>query len=123
MFLVQVRKFFPEAWLWGFVDVDPSGQSNIAVSAPDTITTWQMSAFGISADQGLGVSVGGSELTVFKDFFVELALPYQIIRGEAAVVRVGVFSALADDTDVTVTLSVPTASQGLVKVRQRLNVP
>eukprot|EP00240_Pyramimonas_obovata_P000253 CAMPEP_0118924314 /NCGR_PEP_ID=MMETSP1169-20130426/2500_1 /TAXON_ID=36882 /ORGANISM="Pyramimonas obovata, Strain CCMP722" /LENGTH=1526 /DNA_ID=CAMNT_0006865411 /DNA_START=128 /DNA_END=4708 /DNA_ORIENTATION=+ len=106
----RVRKFFPEAWLWAAVDVDSSGSVQVPMTAPDTITTWELSAFGVNADAGVGVAAERATLTVFKDFFVELALPYQIVRGEAAVVRVGVFNELDAAVDVTVELSASSAN-------------
>eukprot|EP00959_Pyramimonas_sp_CCMP1952_P131531 2750502-Pyramimonas_sp.AAC.1 len=51
--LWQVRKFFPEAWLWAAVDVDSSGTAIVPVVAPDTITTWELSAFGVNAAAGV----------------------------------------------------------------------
>ena len=76
--LWQVRKFFPEAWLWAAVDVGSSGTATVPVVAPDTITTWELSAFGVNAAAGVGVAAERATLTVFKDFYVELALPYQV---------------------------------------------
>ena len=74
-----MRQFFPEAWLWAAVDVDSSGAAQLPVTAPDTITTWELSAFGVNAAAGVGVAAQRAELTVFKDFYVELALPYQVV--------------------------------------------
>ena len=73
-----MRKFFPEAWLWAAVDVDSSGTAQLPVTAPDTITTWELSAFGVNGQAGVGVAAERAKLTVFKDFYVELALPYQV---------------------------------------------
>lgn len=46
-----------------------------------------------------------SDLTVFKPFFVEPALPYSIVRGETATVRVGVFNYMTEDATVSVTMT------------------
>ena len=140
--------------------MDSSGTAQLPVTAPDTITTWELSAFGVNGQAGVGVAAERAKLTVFKDFYVELALPYQvpmhplrctgpcldsreavdggavsghwhlcwvidvcstclgccklvlvqIVRGEAAVVHVGVFSELDVAVDVTLELSVSSAN-------------
>jgi len=101
-----MRQNFPESWLWKFVDVGPDGSAvTLDETAPDTITTWELSAFGISPTMGVGVANVTSDLTVFKPFFVEPALPYSIVRGETATVRVGVFNYMTEDATVSVTMT------------------
>ena len=62
-------------------------ESNIV---PDTITTWNAEAFAINNDRGLGISPL-AELTVKKDLFVSLELPYSIIFKETVTVTPIVF--------------------------------
>ena len=52
----RLRNFFPEAWLWTDVVSDENGKKVISVAAPDTITGWKGSAFGLSPERGLGFS-------------------------------------------------------------------
>ncbi|CAL1532267.1 unnamed protein product, partial [Lymnaea stagnalis] len=40
----QVRKFFPEAWLWVTASLGPDGKAILKTTAPDTITSWVASA-------------------------------------------------------------------------------
>lgn len=57
---------------------------------PDTITTWNAEAFAINQDRGLGISPL-VELTVKKELFVSLELPYSIIFKETVTVTPVVF--------------------------------
>uniref|UniRef100_A0A671ECH2 Complement C3 n=1 Tax=Rhinolophus ferrumequinum TaxID=59479 RepID=A0A671ECH2_RHIFE len=54
---------------------------NIPVNLPDSMTTWQFVAVSLKAGQGLCVS-DSFELTVRKPFFVDLKLPFSVIRNE-----------------------------------------
>ncbi|XP_015766361.1 PREDICTED: ovostatin-like [Acropora digitifera] len=89
---VNVRKEFPETWLWTEQVVnDRSGKMVLSVKVPDTITSWVASAFGMSNSSGLGISKPTS-LKVFQPFFVSLTLPYSVIRGEEVSVIATVFN-------------------------------
>uniref|UniRef100_A0A8D0CPX6 Alpha-2-macroglobulin n=1 Tax=Sander lucioperca TaxID=283035 RepID=A0A8D0CPX6_SANLU len=78
--LVTVRTFFPETWIWDLVEVGESGTKDVSLTVPDTITTWETEAFCLSP-QGFGLAPR-KNITVFQPFFLELSLPYSIIRGE-----------------------------------------
>uniref|UniRef100_A0AAY5EWY6 Alpha-2-macroglobulin-like n=1 Tax=Electrophorus electricus TaxID=8005 RepID=A0AAY5EWY6_ELEEL len=96
-----VRKFFPETWIWQLVEVGDSGSAQVPVTVPDTITTWETEAFCLSP-QGLGLAPP-AELTVFQPFFLELSLPYSIIRGEIFELKATVFNYLPKCIMVKVT--------------------
>ncbi|KAK3560862.1 hypothetical protein QTP86_022609, partial [Hemibagrus guttatus] len=85
-----VRKFFPETWIWQLLEVGDSGSLQLPVTVPDTITTWETEAFCVSSS-GLGLAPP-VQLTVFQPFFLELSLPYSIIRGEVFELKGTVFS-------------------------------
>ncbi|KAL8202429.1 UNVERIFIED_CONTAM: hypothetical protein K2H54_014478, partial [Gekko kuhli] len=87
------RSFFPETWLWLETSVDSSGQADVPVTIPDTITEWSAGAFCTSAEAGFGLSETMS-LTVFQPFFVDLTLPYSVVRGEAFVLKATAFTYL-----------------------------
>lgn len=65
-----------------FKNSDVSGEAQLRVDVPDSITTWVMEAVGLS-ERGLGLA-RQTELKTFKPFFIEFTLPYHIIRGEQA---------------------------------------
>ncbi|XP_029111451.1 alpha-2-macroglobulin-like [Scleropages formosus] len=87
-----VRTFFPETWIWDLVEVGESGSTEVPITVPDTITTWEAEAFCLSP-VGLGLAPS-TQLTVFQPFFLELTLPYSIIRGERFELKATVFNYL-----------------------------
>ncbi|PWA22086.1 hypothetical protein CCH79_00010253 [Gambusia affinis] len=72
--------------------VTPSGTKDVSLSVPDTITTWETETFCLSP-QGFGLAPR-QKLTVFQPFFLELTLPYSIIRGENFELKATVFNYL-----------------------------
>ncbi|KAL0174315.1 hypothetical protein M9458_030283, partial [Cirrhinus mrigala] len=70
-----------------------SGSAHIPVTVPDTITSWETEAFCLSS-KGLGLAPP-AQLTVFQPFFLELSLPYSIIRGEIFELKATVFNYLS----------------------------
>ncbi|KAK5869015.1 hypothetical protein PBY51_009979 [Eleginops maclovinus] len=88
-----VRTFFPETWIWDLLEVGMSGTKDVSVTVPDTITTWETEAFCLSS-QGFGLAPR-KEITVFQPFFLELSLPYSIIRGEHFELKATVFNYLS----------------------------
>ncbi|ELK25142.1 Alpha-2-macroglobulin [Myotis davidii] len=88
-----VRKYFPETWIWDLVVVDSSGVAEVGVRVPDTITEWKAGAFCLSDDTGIGLSLP-TTLRAFQPFFVELTMPYSVIRGEAFTLKATVLNYL-----------------------------
>ncbi|KFO93272.1 Ovostatin, partial [Buceros rhinoceros silvestris] len=88
-----VRKFFPETWIWELVHTDSRGEVNVFYTIPDTITEWKASAFCVQDDAGFGISSPVS-LRAFLPFFVDLTLPYSVIRGEKFNLIANVFNYL-----------------------------
>ncbi|XP_037060073.1 murinoglobulin-1-like isoform X6 [Peromyscus leucopus] len=87
------RKYFPETWIWDLVTVNSSGVAEVEVTVPDTITEWKAGALCLSSDTGLGLSPAVS-LQAFQPFFVELTMPYSVIRGEAFTLKATVLNYL-----------------------------
>ena len=69
------------------------GNKTLQVTVPDTITTWVANGFAISAKTGLGIS-NTATIKIFQPFFVQMTLPYSVIRGEEIPVTVTVFNYL-----------------------------
>uniref|UniRef100_A0A8C7KSQ2 Alpha-2-macroglobulin-like n=1 Tax=Oncorhynchus kisutch TaxID=8019 RepID=A0A8C7KSQ2_ONCKI len=78
-----------------------SGTVDMTLTVPDTITTWETEAFCL-APGGFGLAPP-VELTVFQPFFLELTLPYSIIRGEHFELKATVFNYLSKCIMVSVT--------------------
>ncbi|NP_001266780.1 alpha-2-macroglobulin precursor [Heterocephalus glaber] len=98
-----VRKYFPETWIWDLVVADSSGVAEVEVTVPDTITEWKAGAFCLSSDSGLGLSPTAS-VRAFQPFFVELTMPYSVVRGEAFTLKATVLNYLPDCIRVSVQL-------------------
>ncbi|XP_026076244.1 alpha-2-macroglobulin-like [Carassius auratus] len=100
-FEVTVRTYFPETWIWQLAQVDETGSTRVPLKVPDTITTWETEAFCVSS-KGFGLAPP-VQLTVFQPFFLELSLPYSIIRGESFELKATVFNYLSKCIMVKVT--------------------
>jgi hypothetical protein len=65
-----------------------------------TITSWVASAFGMSSAYGMGIA-NKAMLKVFQPFFVQMTLPYSVVRGEETPVTVTVFNYLSSCAPVS----------------------
>ncbi|KAL1279111.1 hypothetical protein QQF64_025784 [Cirrhinus molitorella] len=92
-FDVTVRTYFPETWIWQLAQVGDTGSTRLPLTVPDTITTWETEAFCLSS-KGFGLAPP-VQLMVFQPFFLELSLPYSIIRGESFELKATVFNYLS----------------------------
>ncbi|ROL50863.1 Alpha-2-macroglobulin-like protein 1 [Anabarilius grahami] len=106
-FDVTVRSYFPETWIWQLSEVGATGSTQVPLTVPDTITTWETEAFCLSS-KGLGLAPPAL-LTVFQPFFLELSLPYSIVRGESFELKATVFNYLSKCIMVKVTPASSTA--------------
>eukprot|EP00079_Xenopus_tropicalis_P031749 XP_017945520.1 PREDICTED: alpha-2-macroglobulin-like [Xenopus tropicalis] len=87
-----IRVSLPETWIWELAAVGESGRAEVHGSAPDTITEWNAGAF-CMGPSGFGISPPTS-LRAFQPFFVELTLPYSVVRGESFTLKASVFNSL-----------------------------
>uniref|UniRef100_A0A671NRL7 Complement C3-like n=1 Tax=Sinocyclocheilus anshuiensis TaxID=1608454 RepID=A0A671NRL7_9TELE len=85
---VMVRTQFPESWLWEEIDLPLCPQNHAETSTlrteiflKDSITTWQITAISLSKTLGMCVA-DPYEITVRKDFFIDLKMPYSAVRNE-----------------------------------------
>ncbi|XP_026073836.1 complement C3-like [Carassius auratus] len=87
---VTVRTQFPESWLWEDIDLPPCPQNQLCTETSylrngiylkDSITTWQITAISLSKNLGMCVA-DPFEITVKKDFFIDLKMPYSAVRNE-----------------------------------------
>lgn len=81
-----------------------TGEAELRLDVPDSITTWVTEAVGLSEKKGLGLTQR-SELRVFKPFFVDFTLPYSLIRGEQTKVPLTVYNYLPTCSEVIIILS------------------
>ncbi|XP_012519839.1 PREDICTED: complement C5 [Propithecus coquereli] len=74
----EIRSYFPESWLWEVHRVPKRNQLQFVL--PDSLTTWEIQGVGIS-DSGICVA-DTLKAKVFKDVFLEMNIPYSVVRGE-----------------------------------------
>jgi alpha-2-macroglobulin len=70
------------------------------VQVPDTITSWVLNGFAMSSVYGMAIS-DRATLKAFQPFFVQMTLPYSVIRGEEIPVTVTVFNYLSSCVPVS----------------------
>uniref|UniRef100_G3TAK1 Complement C5 n=1 Tax=Loxodonta africana TaxID=9785 RepID=G3TAK1_LOXAF len=82
----EIRSYFPESWLWEVHHVPKSTMLSISsdIPLPDSLTTWEIQGVGISDSVWVeGICVADTlKATVFKDVFLEMNIPYSVVRGE-----------------------------------------
>ncbi|XP_074182145.1 ovostatin homolog 2 isoform X1 [Rhinolophus sinicus] len=98
-----VRANFPETWIWDLVRVNSSGSANLSFLIPDTLTQWETNGFCVNGDAGFGIS-STIALEVSQSFFVEMTLPFSVVRNEQSDVIVSVFSYLNTCAEISVQL-------------------
>ncbi|TRY87362.1 hypothetical protein DNTS_017222 [Danionella cerebrum] len=89
---ITSRTQFPESWLWEEIDLTAAVTKKV-MYLKDSITTWQV----------MGICVAEpEELIVFKDFFIDLKMPYSVVRGEQVEIKAVLYNYLQDDLRVRV---------------------
>ncbi|XP_031761252.1 alpha-2-macroglobulin-like protein 1 isoform X2 [Xenopus tropicalis] len=97
-----IQAYFPETWMWELASVGDNGKTEVHGSAPDAIRNWKAGAF-CMGPSGFGISPPTS-LRAFQPFFVELTLPYSVVRGESFTLKASVFNYLKHCIKVQTTL-------------------
>lgn len=81
----QVRKEFPDAIYWvGDLVTDAQGRGRVAVTYPDALTTWRLTARAITSDTKAGTTV--ARTTTTKDLIVRVITPRFLTEGDEVVV-------------------------------------
>ncbi|XP_051560215.1 complement C3-like [Myxocyprinus asiaticus] len=87
---VLIRTQFPESWLWEEIKLpacpanqlcDETSFLREGLYLKHSITTWEITAIGLSKTLGICVA-NPYEITVKKDFFIDLRMPYSAVRNE-----------------------------------------
>ncbi|XP_005157429.1 complement C4-B isoform X1 [Danio rerio] len=102
--LIYIRNYFPQSWMWTVIESDNKGLIRHEVVAPDSITTWEVQAVGISPTKGFCIAEP-KPLTVFKDFFLSVNLPYSVKRNEQLQVKAVVYNYKQESLKVIVKLN------------------
>uniref|UniRef100_A0A8B9TH75 Complement C3 n=1 Tax=Anas platyrhynchos TaxID=8839 RepID=A0A8B9TH75_ANAPL len=83
---ITSRSLFPESWLWQVEELKDISTKTLPVYLKDSITTWEVLAISLSKKKGLCVA-DPYEITVMKEFFIDLRLPYSVVRNEQVEIR------------------------------------
>ncbi|XP_052472271.1 complement C4 [Carassius gibelio] len=89
--VIYLRKYFPQSWMWTVLQADSTGIIRHDAVAPDSITTWEIQAVGISPTKGFCIAEP-KPLRVFQDFFLSVNLPYSVKRNEQLQVKAVVYN-------------------------------
>ncbi|KAM5146547.1 complement C4-B-like [Mantella aurantiaca] len=81
---VYIRSYFPESWLWKTITVNTKHTETVPV--PDSITTWEIQAIGMSVGKGFCV-VDPVKVKVYKPFHIHLRVPLTVKRFEQIELR------------------------------------
>ncbi|NXS87889.1 A2ML1 protein, partial [Erpornis zantholeuca] len=98
----RFHHYFPETWIWNVYSVGSNGSRNVSVTAPAAAAEWKVKMFCL-AGRGFGLAPTMSLRTV-QPFFVDVTLPYSVIRGETFLMKATVFSYLQQCIQIHVAL-------------------
>ncbi|XP_075715291.1 venom factor-like [Rhinoderma darwinii] len=86
------RTEFPESWLWKIEimneqpDAKGISTKSLGIFLKDSITTWEVLAVSLSESKGICVSKPHN-IQVMMNFFIDLKLPYSVVRNEQVEIR------------------------------------
>ncbi|NWV59688.1 A2ML1 protein, partial [Malurus elegans] len=97
------HRYYPETWIWNIYAVGSNGSRNVSVMTPAAAAEWKVKMFCLTG-RGFGLAPSTSLRTV-QPFFVDVTLPYSVIRGETFLMKASVFSYLQQCLQIHVTLA------------------
>jgi uncharacterized protein YfaS (alpha-2-macroglobulin family) len=105
----MVRRVFRDTAYWNAAVVtDANGKAQVSLTLPDNLTTWNMSAKGVTGADTL-VGTGKVDIISTKDVLVRPVTPRFVVVGD----NVQLETVVNNNTDQEVTLEVTLESQGL----------
>ncbi|XP_009483687.2 alpha-2-macroglobulin-like protein 1 [Pelecanus crispus] len=99
----RLHHYFPETWIWNLFSVGSNGNRSVPVAAPAAAAEWKVKTFCL-AGRGFGLAPSTSLRTV-QPFFVDVTLPYSVIRGETFMLKATVFNYLQQCIQIHVALA------------------
>jgi CD109 antigen len=101
--VVQTRQYFPETWYWNpWLITDEEGFASLALTTPDSITSWNIEAVATTKDARFGM--GTEEVTVFKGFFIEPDMPVSVVRNDEFPLKILIYNYEDESSNITVSL-------------------
>ena len=100
----RVRTDFPETLYFNPALITGSdGHAEVALTMADSITEWRITTLGHTKTGALGSTLGG--VTVFQDFFVDVAFPASLTRNDEVTFPVALYNYLPAAQTVEITLT------------------
>jgi hypothetical protein len=107
----QVRKEFPDAIYWiGDLVTGADGTARVSIRYPDSLTTWRLTARGVTADTKAGVSV--LRTTTTKDLIVRVITPRFLTENDEVVLPTIVHNYLPSEEETSVSVTVRNLQSG-----------
>ncbi|NXL48262.1 A2ML1 protein, partial [Podilymbus podiceps] len=88
----RVHHYFPETWIWNLFSVGSNGSRSVLVTLPAAAAEWKVKTFCLSG-RGFGLAPTTSLRTV-QPFYVDVTLPYSVVRGETFLLKATIFGYL-----------------------------
>ncbi|XP_042665541.1 alpha-2-macroglobulin-like protein 1 [Centrocercus urophasianus] len=98
----RFQNSLPETWIWNLFFVGSNGSRSIPVMTPGAVTKWKVKMFCLSG-RTFGLAPTTSLRTV-QPVFVDVTLPYSVIRGETFMLKATVFNYLQQCLQIHVAL-------------------
>jgi len=99
----EIRKNFPESWIFETIEVGNSEEAVKSFTVPDSITSWDISAFSVNKEDGLAI-MKPQELKVKNEFFIKVNLPYSIRYKEVLKLDVLIYNYIESYEELEVTV-------------------
>lgn len=99
----ESRTFFPNTAFWEpALQTDGNGRATVSVTLPDTLTTWRLTARGVTSDTRVGDA--RNDIVTSKDVIVRPAVPRFLVAGDQASLGAIVHNFTSAPLDMTVSL-------------------
>lgn len=112
----EVRKNFPETWIFDTFEMGNSELIERKYKLPDAITTWLVSGFSINSEFGFALS-DPQELIATQEFFIKMTLPYSIKFGEILKIDLIIFNYVKSGSDLKVKLKLFDGDFAIVELK------
>ncbi|MCL5773332.1 MAG: MG2 domain-containing protein, partial [Firmicutes bacterium] len=101
---VKIRRKFLDTAYWNpYIITDKNGKAALEFDYPDNLTTWRLTAIGITDDTKVGRNV--LKKIVRKDFYLRLDTPVFLVKGDKSTIRCHIHNSTAKDIDVNLKLT------------------
>lgn len=117
----RVRKAFPDTAFWQpSIHTDANGHATVALTFPDSLTTWRATARAITPDSKAGSTI--SRVLVRKNVLVRMGNPRFLLKGDELTLPVIVHNYLDTPKQATVSLAVD-GLETVLGSQQKVNLP